>query len=56
MTEVNIEFMFVDDGSRDNTMKVIKELAEKKYQITLALSLHAPTDEKRKQIMPVANS
>ena len=25
MTEVNIEFMFVDDGSRDNTMKVIKE-------------------------------
>ena len=30
-------------------------LAEEKLQITLALSLHAATDEKRKRIMPVAN-
>jgi 23S rRNA (adenine2503-C2)-methyltransferase len=31
------------------------ELAERKYAITLALSLHATTDEKRRQIMPIAN-
>ena len=34
----------------------IRQLAEEKLQITLALSLHAPNDEKRKAIMPVANS
>ncbi len=34
----------------------IKELAKEKLQITLALSLHAPTDEKRKKLMPIANS
>ena len=33
----------------------IKELAEKKLEITLALSLHAPTQEKRRELMPVAN-
>lgn len=33
----------------------IKELAEKKLEITLALSLHAPTQEKRRKLMPVAN-
>ena len=33
----------------------IRELADRRYQITLALSLHATTDEKRKTIMPVAN-
>lgn len=33
----------------------IIELADKKYQLTLAISLHAPTDEKRKSIMPIAN-
>ncbi len=32
----------------------IRKLAEEDLQITLALSLHAPTDEKRKQLMPVA--
>lgn len=32
----------------------IKELAEKNLQITLALSLHGVTDEKRKELMPVA--
>lgn len=31
------------------------ELAEEKLQITLALSLHATTDEKRKKLMPIAN-
>lgn len=31
------------------------QLAEEKLQITLALSLHASTDEKRKELMPVAN-
>ena len=30
-------------------------LAEEQLQITLALSLHATTDEKRKKLMPVAN-
>lgn len=30
------------------------ELADKKLQITLAISLHAPTDEERKSVMPIA--
>ena len=34
----------------------IKELADKKLQITLALSLHASNQEKRKELMPVANA
>lgn len=33
----------------------IYELAEKKLQMTLALSLHAPNDEKRRELMPIAN-
>lgn len=33
----------------------MRQLAEEKLQITLALSLHAPTDEKRRELMPVAN-
>ncbi len=33
----------------------ILKLAEEKFQITLALSLHAPNDEVRKSLMPVAN-
>ena len=33
----------------------MRELADKKLQITLALSLHASTQEKRLQLMPVAN-
>lgn len=32
----------------------IRELADLKLQITLAISLHAVTDEKRQEIMPVA--
>ena len=32
----------------------IYELAEEKLQITLALSLHAPNDEKRQELMPIA--
>ena len=32
----------------------ILELAEEKFQITLALSLHAPNDEKRQELMPIA--
>ncbi len=32
----------------------IRKLAQEDLQITLALSLHAPTDEMRKQLMPVA--
>ena len=32
----------------------MRKLAEEKLQITLALSLHATTDEKRKKLMPVA--
>ncbi|MCR5716605.1 MAG: 23S rRNA (adenine(2503)-C(2))-methyltransferase RlmN [Lachnospiraceae bacterium] len=34
----------------------IKELAKLRLQINLAISLHAPTDEKRKALMPIANS
>ncbi len=33
----------------------IYELADEKLQITLAISLHAPNDEKRKALMPVAS-
>lgn len=33
----------------------IIELAEENFQITLALSLHATTQEKRKNLMPIAN-
>ena len=33
----------------------MRELADKKLQITLALSLHASTQEKRLELMPVAN-
>ncbi len=33
----------------------IYELADKDYQITLAISLHAPNDKIRKELMPVAN-
>ena len=33
----------------------MKELADLKLQITLALSLHATTDEKRRALMPIAN-
>lgn len=32
----------------------IRQLAEEGLTITLALSLHAPTDEKRKELMPIA--
>ncbi|MCM1468782.1 MAG: 23S rRNA (adenine(2503)-C(2))-methyltransferase RlmN [Alistipes sp.] len=34
----------------------IRELAEKGLGITLAVSLHASSDEKRKELMPVANT
>lgn len=33
----------------------ILKLAEEELQITLALSLHAATDEKRRELMPIAN-
>ncbi len=33
----------------------IYALADKKFAITFALSLHAPNDEKRKALMPIAN-
>lgn len=33
----------------------IKRLAQERLQITLALSLHAATDEKRRKLMPIAN-
>ncbi len=32
----------------------MRELADRKLQMTLAVSLHAATDEKRKQLMPIA--
>ena len=33
----------------------MKQLADEKLQITLALSLHGATDEKRRELMPIAN-
>lgn len=34
---------------------MMRKLAEEKLQVTLALSLHATTDEKRRKLMPIAN-
>lgn len=34
----------------------IRRLADRKLQITMALSLHAATDEKRRRLMPIANT
>lgn len=33
----------------------IYDLANEKFQVTLAISLHSPWDEERKKIMPIAN-
>lgn len=33
----------------------IKEFAEENMQVTLAISLHAPNNDKRKRMMPIAN-
>ena len=33
----------------------IKKLADDGFKVTLTISLHAPNDEKRKEIMPIAN-
>ncbi|MBQ3782420.1 MAG: 23S rRNA (adenine(2503)-C(2))-methyltransferase RlmN [Lachnospiraceae bacterium] len=33
----------------------IKQLADEKFSITLAISLHAPNDEARRRLMPIAN-
>lgn len=33
----------------------IRQLADEQFSITLAISLHAPNDEARKKLMPVAN-
>ena len=40
--------------SHPNIVNVYK-LADEGLQITLALSLHAPNDEKRRELMPIAN-
>lgn len=48
-------------GQRHITMSTcgivpkIEELGDKNFQITLAISLHAPNDEIRKTMMPIAN-
>lgn len=34
----------------------IRELADKEFAMTLAISLHASSDEKRKELMPIANA
>lgn len=34
----------------------MRQLAQEKLQITLALSLHAATDDKRKELMPIAST
>jgi 23S rRNA (adenine2503-C2)-methyltransferase len=41
--------------STSGLVPVIRRLAEEKLQINLALSLHAPDDEKRRALMPVAS-
>ena len=58
--------MLTDENGRNLSMRNVTvstcgivpriyDLAKEKLSITLALSLHAATDEKRKQIMPIAN-
>lgn len=61
---------FLDSVTSDTTLNIgqrhitlstcgivpkIKELADKSYNITLAISLHAPEDLLRKEMMPIAN-
>ena len=41
---------------RGSAAFTIRQFAEENLQVTLALSLHAPNDEVRKTLMPVANS
>lgn len=56
---VNAEYS-VNIGQRHITLSTcgivpkIKELADRNLQITLAISLHAPNDELRKKMMPIA--
>lgn len=60
LDEVNCE-QGLNVGQRHITLSTcglipkIYELADKEMQITLAISLHATTDEKRRNIMPIAN-
>lgn len=57
---VNAEYC-LNIGQRHITLSTcgivpkIKELADKNYQITLAVSLHAANDNLRKTMMPIAN-
>ncbi|NMM65636.1 23S rRNA (adenine(2503)-C(2))-methyltransferase RlmN [Clostridium sp. P21] len=57
---VNAEYS-LNIGQRHITLSTcgivpkIRELADKNYQITLAISLHAPNDKLRKTMMPIAN-
>ena len=47
-----------DTGERVANVVVMprmRQLADEGFQITLALSLHAPNDEKRRELMPIAN-
>jgi 23S rRNA (adenine2503-C2)-methyltransferase len=56
---INAEYS-VNIGQRHITLSTcgivpkIKELADRNLQITLAISLHAPNDELRKTMMPIA--
>lgn len=57
---VNAEYS-LNIGQRHITLSTcgivpkIKELADRNLQITLAISLHAPNDDLRKNMMPIAN-
>ena len=48
-------YFFASHKHQDHFDMNILKLAEEDLQITLALSLHAPNDEVRKTLMPVAN-
>ena len=60
LTLVNAEYG-LNIGQRHITLSTcgvvpkIIDLADKNLQITLAISLHAPSDELRKEMMPIAN-
>ena len=53
MTKKELEKLI---GDIQKKMQKMRQLADEKLSITLALSLHASNQEKRKALMPVANS
>ena len=54
--EQRVRFLVAQESEDEiaDALKIIKELAQKHLQITLAISLHSPNDEMRRGLMPIA--